>query len=231
MLTRALLASALLAALAAGPARADYQFTFATAGGVFTNNFTINPNLGQTTVDIRVYLTQTATGSDTTGITTGPGLNQAGIQLNTSGPGIATVTGVTPNDTAHGGPFNATNTTTGTGASAFLTEGFTSPSTGLTATATNTLLPNATAGANSVYLGTFTFTAGSAGTTSTVSVVPSPGQFNFLADGTVIDSLISNSTATISVTAVPEPGTVVLSGLLATGIAGGMWRRARRVRA
>jgi hypothetical protein len=49
-----------------------------------------------------------------------------------------------------------------------------------------------------------------------------------LANGTVIDGLISNANLAITVTAVPEPGTLVLTGLLAGGVAGAGVRRLRR---
>jgi hypothetical protein len=223
MRVRAIPAVLLLVLLAAGSAQADYQFTFADSSGTFTNNFT----LSGPTIDIRVYLTQTTTGSDTTGLIN-IGLNQAGIQLNTSDATVATVTKVTPNDTNNSGTFDKVNTTSGTGAHAFLTEGYTNTSTGLKAnvSAPTSYLATAVSGNNSVYLGTFTFTGLSAGTTATISAVPSGGDLNVLADSTVIDGLITNSTATISV--VPEPGTFVLCGAFAAGLAGVAARRLRR---
>jgi hypothetical protein len=82
------------------------------------------------------------------------------------------------------------------------------------------------ASTNSILLGTFTFTGVTAGqsTLSTTSLLGS-GSDNTLADGTSIDNLISNSSAIIAVNAVPEPSTLLLGGLLATGIAA---RRLRR---
>jgi hypothetical protein len=209
------LLAALLIPLAAGVNRADYAFTFADGSGNPITSSSISVASGST-VSVEVLLTQTG---GATGLSAS-GLNQAGVQLNGYNTSNVTVAGVTPNDTAHGGAFDAVNTTTsinngGSTGAAKLTEGYLNPNTGL-------------AGA-SVYLGTFTFTAGAPGTTSTVTAVAYPGQDNnVLANGTVIDGLISNANLAITVTAVPEPGTLVLTGLLAGGVAGAGVRRLRR---
>jgi hypothetical protein len=196
-----------------GSARADYQFTFANSSGVAETNF--NVAVGQT-VSIQVYLTQT--GSTTT-LSNGPGLTAGGVQLTGFNTAFTNVTGITANDstTSSSTAFDADNTYTNI-PNAKLVVAKDNSSVGLTNSA------------GSILLGTFTFTGISAGTTSTVTANPFPGEnINLLAGSppTSIDSLISNSSAVITVTAVPEPGTLVLTGLMAVGIAGGFVRRSR----
>jgi hypothetical protein len=200
--------------VSANSSLAGYQFTFTDTSGSPISS--IQEGAG-TSFSVQVWLSQTGS---TTGLSA-TGLNQAGVQLNGYNTSNVTVGSITPNDTSvSGGAFDKANTTTSinnTGSSgvAILTEGYTSPTTGLKGT--------------SVYLGTFNFVAGSVGTTSTVTAVAFAGQDNnILADGTVIDSMIANSNLAITVVAVPEPGTMILTGMLATGIAGGYVRRRRR---
>jgi hypothetical protein len=84
------------------------------------------------------------------------------------------------------------------------------------------------ADANRILLGTFTFTGLSNGTGVVVTTLPDPsGANNVDGMGNVLDSMISNSSTTITV--VPEPGTLLLTGLLAAGgLTGAAWRRMRR---
>jgi PEP-CTERM motif len=90
---------------------------------------------------------------------------------------------------------------------------------------------NGVATTDRIFLGNFTYTGVSVGQTLTITALPGLGPDNVLGDGvTDIDSyLLANTTsALITVTAVPEPGTMVLGGLLATGILGGYLRRLRK---
>jgi hypothetical protein len=192
-----------------GPARADYSYEFASnTSGNFTNTF--NVGVGQT-VNVYVYIQETTTSNLAT-----YGLSAAGVQLNTTSPGVATVTGVTPN-----AAFNA-GSSTGTGANAYVSEfstsGVTAPSTGPTA--------------NAVLLGSFTFTGVTAGQTATVTALPGLNPDNVLNDGnnTVIDSYLANNatSAVITVTAVPEPGTMALSAFGMAAMGAAVWYRRRR---
>jgi hypothetical protein len=93
------------------------------------------------------------------------------------------------------------------------------------------MAPTSGTTAGAILLGTFTFTGVSAGSTLTLTAQPHPAPFqnNILGDGTQIDPLIANSSAVITVTAVPEPSTLVLTGLTASVIGFGRWRRRRGV--
>jgi hypothetical protein len=211
MKLRIVFLSALLTLLFGGSAaRADYTFLFTDASGTASNIFTVAQ--GQT-IDIRVYLSQTGA---STGLSA-QGLNSGGVQLNTAAPSIATVTGVAPN-----AAFDNKSTTTG--ANANVTENQIS----------NPAVKAPTSGpdANRILLGTFTFTASgvNTGTTLTVTAIPSTGtSVNVIApggpDSGSIDGIIQNASASITVTAVPEPGSLVLAGLAAAGFGAGVLRR------
>jgi hypothetical protein len=200
----ALAVSALLALCS--PTRADYAFQFADGSGNVQNTFTVN--VGQT-IDVRVYILETG-GTNLQTL----GLSAAGIQLNTNTPSISTVSAVTANSA-----FDAGHTT-GTGANAFVSE-FSSSS--VTA-------PSSGANANRVLVGTFTFTGVSAGQTLTVTALPGLNPDNVLGDGvTSIDAaLANNATSAVITVAVPEPGTLILTGLCAAGLAAAGVRRLRR---
>jgi hypothetical protein len=186
-------------------ARADYTFLFTDSSGTASNSFTVKQ--GQT-IDIRVYLAQT---SSTTGLSS-TGLNAGGVQLNTSTSSIANVTNVTANSAFD---TNSTNA----GSSASVTEHQT--------TSSAVLAPTSGTDANRILLGTFTFTGVSTGTTLTVTAVPSTGtSVNVLGDGTVIDSMIHNASA--AVTVVPEPSSLILTGLAAAALGTGLVRRRLR---
>jgi hypothetical protein len=71
----------------------------------------------------------------------------------------------------------------------------------------------------------------SPGSALTVTALPNAGS-NFVdGAGNTLDSLIMNSSANITVTAIPEPGTVILTGLFAAGFGAHAWRRRRRAAA
>jgi hypothetical protein len=186
-----------------GTARADYQYVFTDSSGTAASAFTVNQG---STIDIRVYLVET--GGTTLHDT---GLTSAGVQVNTGSPSIANASAVTK-----GSAWDSSTSTTGANAKLNVFQDVSAPVTA----------PNSGADANRILIGTFTFTALSNGTTSIITADPSSSNDTILANGTVIDGLITNSSAAITVT--PEPGTVVLTGLLATGIGGAALRRLRR---
>jgi hypothetical protein len=207
-------------ALTADSVRADYQFTFDST------NYTVG--VGQT-VNINLYLTQTGS---TTGLSS-TGLQSGGVQLNYNTTYVGNSL-ITPNNNTYSGSapigFDPANNT------AIIGNGSNGLAIGQSALVVGQLgsespvkagsgSPNTS---NSILLGTFQFTGVSAGSSLTLTSAAFPGSdVNVLADGTVIDSLIANSSAVITVTAVPEPGTMILGGLLASGIAGGYLRRRR----
>jgi hypothetical protein len=191
------------------PSWADYTFQFADSSGTAQNAF--NVGVGQT-IDIRVYILETGGGTNLQSL----GLSSAGVKLNTNTSSVANVTGVTPNSAFDSGA------STGTGANAFVSE-FSSSSVNA---------PGSGADANRVLVGTFTFTGVSVGQTLTVTALPGLDPDNVLGDGTtsIDDALSGNATsAVITVAAVPEPGTLLLVGLAAAGIAGAGLRRSRRL--
>jgi hypothetical protein len=212
MRIRLLFALSLVSLLWAGSrANADYQFVFTDSTGTAGSNFSVAAG---STVDIRVYLAQT--GSDT-GLSA-TGLNAAGAKLtfDQTVANVASTSAITPS-----GAWDNSFKSVGTG-SASLNVTQDSGTGALKAPTTGT-------DANRVLIGTFTFTGVSAGNTLAVTADPHPGSDdNVLADGTVLDSLIVNSSAVITV-AVPEPGTLLLTGLLACGFAGAAWSRRRGV--
>jgi len=82
-----------------------------------------------------------------------------------------------------------------------------------------------------ILLGTFRFTGLTNGSMTINTADPNPafGSDDTVTGGNVVlDPSIANSSAQITVVNVPEPGTMVLAGLLASGIAGVGLRRARR---
>ncbi|HJZ94743.1 MAG TPA: hypothetical protein VKE40_28010 [Gemmataceae bacterium] len=212
MRTRLLIVLAgLIWVLAGGRAEAGYQFQFTNSAGVATNAFVIDQG---STIDIRVYLVQT---SPDTGLS-GSGLDAAGTRLtfNQTIANVASTGAITANPA-----FDFATKSTGTGsASLNLTQD--SGSAPVTA-------PTSGADANRILIGTFTFTGVNAGTTTVLTSDPHLlSDDNVLHNGSVLDSMIANSSAAITVNAIPEPGTLVLTGLFAAGLAAASIRRLRR---
>jgi hypothetical protein len=202
--------------LAAGGARADFTFQYTDGSGntVTSNSFSVAQG---STINIRVYLLET---NGETRLQS-PGLISGGAQLNYN-QSIANVTTLTGNSS-----FNNTVTPSiGTGNAAIRetsTTAVTAPSSGTDA--------------NRILLGTFTFTGVSAGSTLVKTSIPDAGTSvsdNVLNDSptfTSIDGLINLPNASITVTAVPEPGSLALSALCAGGMCGLLVRRLRRPKA
>jgi hypothetical protein len=90
--------------------------------------------------------------------------------------------------------------------------------------------PNAST-PNEILLGTFTFTPVSTGTLTITANNINPFFSNDVTGtGQDLTSLITGGqTATINVTAVPEPGSLILGGMFAAGLVGGYVRRRRRL--
>ncbi len=200
----------LIAALTLLPGRAaaDYSFVFADSTGTYANSFTVAQG---STVSVEVYLMQT---NGATGLTAS-GLTSAGVALNFN-QAIANVpnaAAITPNPA-----FNTSQTSVGTGTASLNEQQVASGPVFAPTTGPNT---------GAVLLGTFNFTGVSAGTTVTLTAQPHPAPFdnNVLNDGTVLDGMIANSSAVITVTAVPEPGSLLLGGLAAAGLGAGVLRR------
>ena len=224
MRTRLLVAvAAVMLTLVGGPVKAGYEYSFDAS------SYTVG--VGQT-VNVNVYLTQTGS---TTGLSS-VGLQSGGVQLNYNTTFVSNSTSqITPNNTSFTGStptgfnplFNYTLSGNGSNGLASgssileVSQGSGSP------VLAGSGSPNTS---NSVLLGTFQFTGVSVGQSLVVSTNSFSGlDVNVLGDGTVIDSMIQNSSAFINVVAVPEPGTLVLTGLLAMGgLVGGCARRIRQ---
>jgi hypothetical protein len=211
---RFLLPALLGALLLGGSARADFQYQFTDSSGTASSAFTVNAG---STVDIRVYLLQTGSSTNLSA----NGLVDGGVSLSFSATApftVASTSNITPNS-AFGGPNNTSLTTSGGTTTATVQVHNNSP----------ILAPTGGADANRILLGTFTFTGLTAGTAVTLTALPDPSTQNNI-DGlnNVLDSMVHNSQAAITVNAVPEPSTLVLTGLLACGFAGAAARRYRR---
>jgi hypothetical protein len=215
MKIRLLLALAVaMLALTTLPAQAGYEYSFDST------SYTVG--VGQT-VNVNVYLTQTGS---TTGLS-GIGLQSGGVQLNYNTTFVSNSTAqISPNNTTYTGTtptgfnplFNYTLSGNGSNGLASgssiveVSQGNGSP------VLAGSGSPNT---ANSILLGTFQFTGVSVGQSLLVSTNSFSGDdVNVLADGTVLDGMIQNSSAVINVVAVPEPGTLILTGLFAFGIVG-----------
>jgi hypothetical protein len=217
MILRYLLPALVASLLLGSPARADYQFQFADSSGNPGSGFTIN-SVGST-VAIQVYLLQTNTGTSNTLTTNGLVDGGLALQFSSTAPfTISSTSNITPNTAQFGGTNNTSLTTSGGTTTATLQVHNNTP----------VVAPTSGANANRILLGTFTFTGVSSGSAITVTAFPDPGSANNIdGAGNNLDGFISQSQAAITV--VPEPSTLVLTGLLAVGgLTGAAWRRYRR---
>jgi hypothetical protein len=217
MRSRALVLALFGCLLAAGPSRADLVFQFADSTGTAGSAFTVNQG---GTVDVRVYLAQTG---GTTNLSSN-GLVDGGValQFSSSAPfTVASASAISPSS-AFGGSNN-TNVSTSSG---------TTTATLQVHDSSGVFAPTSGADANRILLGTFTFSGLTPGSAVAVTAFPDPKSANNV-DGQQnnLDSLIHQSSAAITVVAVPEPGTVALCGLGAAALGVGAWRRRRRAAA
>jgi len=226
-LTTVLAVGAWLVAVPAAPA--GFVFTFSNVGDIQT---------GQThTVNVFLHWD----GSGTNNLAAGNGLSEAdfGIRLLQSSPGTVTVANPTGADVAGNNDFdfqqrNAPNnsgfsTVSGYTNLAGLQLGIIANSPVTTSGAGNT-----GGSVDTLYLGSFTLTAGPdagpnpLGVTVRAFVRNTGTSDNFLdSNFTALDSQISPGDASFNVTPVPEPGSIALLGVAATGIAGAAWRKRR----
>ncbi len=186
-----------------------------TPVGRAQNNFTVSVG---GTVSIQVYLVQTGT----TTTLNSPGLQQGGVAL----------------DYAVGAPFAVQNSNAITGNANFAysnTNVGTTTNNGATvntASVQNVSLTTPVtvpSGTNQILLGTFTFTGLSVGSDVTFTAQPTAtGANNVDGNGHNLDGLISGASAFISVTAVPEPGSLMLTGLGAGALGLGVWKRRQK---
>lgn len=200
--------------LGVGNAQAGYQFVFADTSGTIQTNFNLDFNV-QTFVDVRVYLQ--ATGTTDINTLRNDGLKSYGVRLNYSG--------------AQAQVLNDAAVTSNAGFTAAEFKDVTTTFAAVNDQINNTS-PTVKAGATEdrIYLATFRFTGLSNGTQANITVDPDPtlGSDDTVTGGNVaLDGLITNSSATITVTNVPEPGTWALMGLVAAGIGGTAVRRRR----
>jgi hypothetical protein len=215
MIMRSLLPALILSLFLGSSARAGFQFQFADSTGAPSTAFSISGPGG--TVDIQIWLLQTGGSTNLSA----NGLVDGGVALQFSSTApftVSSASNITPNSAQFGGP-NATSLTS---------SGGTTSATLQVHSSTPVLAPTTGANANRILLGTFTFTGLTSGSAVTLTALPDPNSANNVDGlGNNLDGMITNSSAAITV--VPEPGTLVLTSLLAAGgLAGAVWRRYRR---
>jgi hypothetical protein len=221
-----LVAVALLGCLVLSrPARAQYTYEFAEAG-TFSSSFTVAQG---STVAVQVYLVGTNSAGNNNLASNGLSSGGVGLQYATNGP--FTIPGASSNNpNIVGNPaFGNSNNSVVNGGNGQFGTGNTS-----TATVQNTsfgtpVYPSTTDanGNNAVLLGTFTFTGVSPASGTTIAVTPSSVS-NVDGAGNALDSMITSSSFSITVTAVPEPGSLMLTSLAASVLGLGVWKRRRK---
>jgi len=203
--------------LTGGAVRADYTYVFTDTTGAVSGNYTVAQG---SNISVEVWLYQDGNNGASNNKLITPGLNSGAVYLTANTPpGIVTVNSVTANTTANSGQFDSSAGTSNTSNTVTLTVEQVLNS-AVTA-------PSAGANANRILLGTVSFAGTMAGSTLSVSAVPTPNDppnYNVAGDNSVLDPLIASSSFTITVTAVPEPGPMILSALGAAGMAFGAWR-------
>jgi hypothetical protein len=209
------------ALLLTGSVQADFAYVFVNTADS-TNTPTNTFNVGQgSTVTIAVYLEQTNGPTTNSTNLSANGLVAGGValQYSSTAPFSTTAGAITPNS-AFLGPNNSGVSTSGNTTSAVLQVNSSSPVYGAT------VLGGSSSSNAAVLLGTFTFTGNTVGSAVTVSALPNASSANNV-DGAMnnLDSLIQNSSATITVVAVPEPASILLTSLAVAGFGAGVVRR------
>jgi hypothetical protein len=191
-------------AVANSPAQAGFVYAFDPGASYTSSGGSINVN---------VYLVET----DSNGTLASQGLFSAGVSLSPNNSAVAQVTSAT-NITPNSGFAN--NRSTVSSSAAVLQAD--------NAGNNSIVYPNAST-PNEILLGTFTFTPLATGTfTITANNISSFASNNVTGTFQDLTPLITGGqTAAITVTAVPEPGSMILGGLFATGLLGGYIRRRR----
>jgi hypothetical protein len=203
------------ALVAAAPASAQTfgTFQFADTSGNPVSNFSIAGVGG--TADVRLYLLET----DGQSSLRNTGLFSAEVRVSFNNPaGVAAVLAAT--DIARNPAFDQQLGTSTSAASAILNEQALS----------NPAVASPATDPNRVYLGTFHFTAQSAGSVTLTADSPVTSGGTILNDFTDISSRISSTNATLTVSPVPEPATLGWAVAAAAGLSAAYrrWRRTPR---
>jgi len=206
---------------AEGAARAQLVYEFANGTtGVAQSSFSVAAG---GTIPIRVYIRDTGAGAPT--LNQNQGLGSAAVRVTFGNPAVAAVQSLT-DATAPQPPWDFVTPTFPVGQippqSIALADGkFTPP--GVT--------PANFSETNRVFVGTFVFRGLSVGTANLTAVDPNPGAAGDTASfnpAVSYDALLTQGNATLTVTAVPEPGTFALVGVGMAGLVA--YRRRRAVK-
>lgn len=226
-LTTVLAVGAWLVAVPAAPA--GFVFTFSNVGDIQT---------GQThTVNVFLHWN----GSGTNNLAAGSGLSEAdfGIRLLQSSPGTVTVANPTGSDVTGNNDFDFQQRNAPGSLGFTAVSGYTNLAALQLGIITNPPVTTSGAGntggaVDTLYLGSFTLTAGPnagpnpLGVTVRAFVRNTATTDNFQdANFAPLDSQIAPGDATFNVTPVPEPGSIALVGLAMSGFVGAAWRKRR----
>jgi len=177
------------------------------------------------------FLNKTTTGANGTA----SGIAGFGVNVSSSNPNAVSVVSVP----APPGGTNPTSPTVAGTPWASPTLGASPSNTGSQANSINLqtfiFTPSSTATVNAdatgrVWVGTYQFVAGAAGGTATLTAATRANFTVFTGDNSPLDASLGSGTQTLTVTAVPEPGSMLLCGLGAVGLAA-YRRRNRKVAA
>jgi hypothetical protein len=230
---RRLLAAALAAGFwlaASAAAHAGFQFTFSNVSDI--------PSQGQHTINVFLHWDHTGTNTLSPA---GGGLSEAdfGIRLLQSSPGTVSVANPTGSDVTFNSDFDFHQKNTPSTSGFTTVSGYSNLAALQLGIITNGPVTTAGAGnglgsADTLYLGSFNLTAGTNNGVTPLAVTirafvrntQAPNQDNFMdASFTPMDTQIVAGDATFNVTGLPEPGTLVLTGISLAGAAAVRWRK------